>query len=102
MKGINKDRSLRADGKRVGGAIATKDYFGSGSYEVRMKVLPKFGVSSAIWTFHYQEYYPGHPEYVAKPVGAPDYYASNHEIDIEMPGRPGAAHKLRVSRVCTL
>ena len=93
LKGINKDRSLRADGKRVGGAIATKDYFGSGSYEVRMKILPKFGVSSAIWTFHYQEYYPGHAEYVAKPVGAPDYYASNHEIDIEMPGRPGAAHQ---------
>ncbi len=92
VKGINRDRSMRADGKRVGGAIATRDYFASGRYEVRMKVVPKFGAVSALWTFQYAEYYPGDQEYIAKPVGMPDYYAVNHEIDIELPGRPGSAH----------
>jgi beta-glucanase (GH16 family) len=91
-KGINRDHSLRADGKRVGGAIATRAYFASGRYEVRMKVVPKFGTVSALWTLQYSEYYPGDPEYIAKPVGKPDYYAMNHEIDIEFPGRPGPAH----------
>ncbi len=92
LMGINKDLSERADGKRVGGAIATKDYFASGDYEIRMKVVPQYGVASAIWTFQYAEYYPGDPEYLEKPVGGVDYYAVNHEIDIEMPGRPAAAH----------
>ncbi|OUS77971.1 hypothetical protein B1748_04155 [Paenibacillus sp. MY03] len=92
VKGINKDYSQRADGKRVGGAIATKDYFASGSYEVRMKVAPSLGVASAIWTFSYQEFYPGDPAYKEKPVGGQDYYAVNHEIDMEFPGRPGPAH----------
>ncbi len=92
LMGINKDYSVRSDGKRVGGAIATKDYFASGDYEIRMKVVPQYGVASAIWTFQYAEYYPGDPEYIDKPVGGEDYYAVNHEIDIEMPGRPGSAH----------
>ena len=53
VKGINRDFSLRPDGKRVGGAIATLDYYASGKYEVRMKVAPQLGVASAIWTFHW-------------------------------------------------
>lgn len=92
VKGINRDYSKRTDGKRVGGAIATRPYFASGRYEVRMKVVPKFGAVSAMWTFQYAEYYLGDPGYIARPVGAPDYYAVNHEIDIELPGRPGRAH----------
>src|SRR5690606_5767777 len=80
-------------GKRVGAAIATKEYFASGRYEVHMKVAPEFGACTAMWTFHYQEYYPGDPEYKEKHVGGGDYYAINHEIDIEFPGRPGPAHQ---------
>ena len=92
VRGVNKDMSVRTDGKRTGAAIATKAYFASGSYELRMKVAPSLGVCSAIWTFHYQEFYPGDPGYVSKPVGGDDYYAVNHEIDIELPGRPGPAN----------
>src|SRR5690606_13413906 len=93
VMGINKDGSIRTDGKRVGAAIATAYYFGSGRYEVRMKVPPELGVCTAIWTFHYQEFYPGDPQYREKPVGGKDYYAINHEIDMEFPGRPGPAHE---------
>ena len=55
------------------------------------RLAPQLGVCSAFWTFHYQEFYPGDPQYVEKPVGGQDWYAINHEIDIEFPGRPGAA-----------
>jgi len=88
VKGINKDGTVRADGKKVGAAIATKDYYGSGKYEFSMKVAPELGVSSAVWTFHYQEVEPGDPQY----QGSGDYYVVNHEIDIEIPGRTGPAH----------
>lgn len=89
LLGINKNGTTRADGKKVGAAIASTEYFGSGTYEVRMKVLPHFGAVSTIWTFHYQEHDEGSPEYVAN-NGSGDYWISNHEIDIEMPGRPAA------------
>ena len=55
LKGVNKDGSQRADGKRTGAAIATKDYYASGSYEVVAKVSPELGACSAIWTFEYEE-----------------------------------------------
>jgi len=88
--GINKDGSTRPDGARVGAAVATDAYYASGRYEVRMKVAPVDGLSSAIWTFHYEELYPGEPGY---PEGELGYYAINHEIDIELPGRPSAAYE---------
>ncbi|MEV4515215.1 glycoside hydrolase family 16 protein [Dactylosporangium sp. NPDC049525] len=101
--------STRTDGKRVGAAIATADYYGPGRYEIRMKVANAPGVSTAIWTYNYQELYAGQsqpvqpaslgwPDYTFQclPVGCPDpsnpgdgYYAVNHEIDIEFPGRSG-------------
>lgn len=90
LKGINKNGTTRADGKKVGGGIASKAYLGSGTYEVRMKVLPHFGAVSTIWTFHYREYPSGTPEYVAN-SGSGGLWVSNHEIDIELPGRPAAA-----------
>ncbi|OXM14663.1 family 16 glycosylhydrolase [Paenibacillus herberti] len=94
--GINRTGAPRKDGKRVGAAIATSRYFGSGEYEVRMKVPnvnngSPHGAVPAIWTFHYQEFDEGSPEYVAN-NGTGDYWASNHEIDIELPGRPGPPH----------
>lgn len=48
LKGVNKDGSRRADGKRTGAAIATKEYYASGSYEVVAKVSPELGACSAI------------------------------------------------------
>ena len=41
-----------------------------------------------MWTFEYEELYPGDPGF----QGHGEYYVVNHEIDIEMPGRPGSAH----------
>ncbi len=69
-------------GVRTGAAIATRKYFGAGSFEIRMKVAKELGVCSAVWTFFYNE---------------DDYYENggpilNHEIDIELPGRPNASH----------
>jgi beta-glucanase (GH16 family) len=83
--GINKDLSTRDDGMRVGSAIATEQYFGSGRYEARMKIAPELGVASAFWTFFYQELYPGDEGY----TGRGRYMVVNHEIDIEAPGRAG-------------
>lgn len=54
---------------KVGGAIATKEKFASGSYEVRAKICPQPGALSAFWTYYYEN---------------EDY---NHEIDFEFPGR---------------
>jgi len=80
IMGINKDLTRQSTGVRTGGAIATRRYFGPGSYEVRMKVAGELGVCSALWTFYYND---------------DDYCESgaaivNHEIDIELPGRPGS------------
>lgn len=72
-RGINRDGSRRADGKRAGSAVATRDYFGPGRFEVRMRIIPRLGVVSAMWTLHHQE------TLAAGIV--------NHEIDIELPGR---------------
>jgi|GEM_PF-565917 len=76
LRGINRDGTARADGKRCGGAIATKEYFGSGSYEIRARIAPELGCCSAMWTFEYEENY---SDDTLKIV--------NHEIDIEFPGR---------------
>jgi len=101
--GMNTNGVPRNDGKRVGSAIATSRYFGSGEYEIRMKIpkvitgpsnegLPH-GAVPAIWTFHYQEMDATSPEaqqFNADPNA--DYWASNNEIDMEFPGRPGPDH----------
>ena len=60
---------------RVGGGIFSHQYFGSGTFSVRAKVLPYYGAYSAFWTFWYGE-------------NGSD--VTNHEIDIEVPGRNGA------------
>lgn len=38
-------------GKRTGGAIVTHQAFGPGEFSVRMKALPRFGATTAFWTF---------------------------------------------------
>lgn len=75
LHGINRDKTERKDGKRCGGAIATKTYFGSGSYEIRARIAPELGCCSAMWTFEYEEDY------------SDGLKITNHEIDIEFPGR---------------
>ena len=74
--GINRDGTRRSDGKRCGGAIATREYFGSGSYEIRAKISPELGCCSALWTFEYEE-----------EDSDGELKITNHEIDIEFPGR---------------
>lgn len=83
VKGINKDLTRQTTGVRTGGAIATRDYLGAGSYEIRMKAAEELGVCSAIWTFYYND--DDHCSDGSTPI-------VNHEIDIELPGRPGPAH----------
>ena len=75
-RGINRNGTYRDNGKRCGGAIATKEYFASGSYEICAKISPEFGCCSAMWTFEYEEDYSGD-----------ELKVTNHEIDIEFPGR---------------
>jgi len=93
VMGVKANGGLRVDGRRVGAAIATRQYFGSGRFEAHMKVCPRLGACSALWTLHYEEYYPDHERYQKKPAGGDKYYAVNHEIDIELPGRPGPEKK---------
>jgi len=81
-------------GSKTAGMIISDRYFGSGSFEFRMKLPPQTGPCSAVWTFHYQEIYegePGYDDYVA--AGNFEYgnnnigrwVIPNHEIDIELP-----------------
>ena len=91
--GWNKDLSARPDGKRVGACAVTKDYYASGRYEIRAKVAPTSGVCCAMWTFEYEEIYDkSNPQYVER-TDNDGYYVVNHEIDIEMPGRPDFPHE---------
>lgn len=90
QRGINRDGSQRSDGKRCGGAIATREYYASGSYEIRAKVAPVLGCCSAMWTFEYEEDYLGD-----------DVKITNHEIDIEFPGRDGNGDFSLSHALCT-
>lgn len=83
---------------RVGAVVQTKENLGYGSYTVMAK-LPRFvGACSAIWTFHYEEAYPGSSLYDEiigdgiTPIGNDTdgyYVVRNHEIDIEFPSHIG-------------
>lgn len=76
VMGINKDLTRQTTGVRTGGAIASRRYFGPGSYEIRLKVAGELGVCSAVWTFFYND-----DDNCSN--GDP---IINHEIDIELPG----------------
>lgn len=77
VPGIWRDGSVREDGIRTGACVYTREFYGSGTYEVYARISPEPGGCSAIWTFEWeQEPLTGH--------------VINHEIDIELPGRPGA------------
>lgn len=57
------------DGRYTGAALISKFTVHAGRYEIKMKVLPRQGACTAFWTY-------------ANDVET----ASNHEIDIELPG----------------
>jgi len=77
-----------AHGRRSGAAVFTQERFGPGSFEVRMRVMPRVGACPAIWTF-YWENCPGQSS-VCPETGSVTRWQGdpiNHEIDIEFPGR---------------
>lgn len=82
VQGCNKNLP---GGIRTGAAIATRDYYASGCYEVVAKVAPVFGACSAIWTFEYEEYDKDSEEYKNYPDQTGKLAIVNHEIDIELP-----------------
>ena len=88
VMGINKFGVPRTHGKLAGGGAATKRYFASGRYEVRAKITPELGVCSSFATMHYRELYPGQLGYKEAGGNGRNVYIVNHEIDIELPGRP--------------
>ena len=54
IKGVKRvdGKIVRAeDGKRSGGVIVNKDFYASGSYEVRAKIINELGVVNAFWTY---------------------------------------------------
>ncbi|MCH2132133.1 MAG: family 16 glycosylhydrolase [Phycisphaerales bacterium] len=65
---------------RVGSAIATRQYFASGRYEVRARVAPELGAVTAFWPFHYIDYQKGEAGYWHEPNPR-----RNTEIDWEFP-----------------
>ena len=65
---------------RVGAAIATRQYFASGRYEVRAKVAPELGAVTAFWPFHYIDYQKAEQGYWHEPNPR-----RNTEIDWEFP-----------------
>ena len=66
--------------QRIGAAIATKDYYASGSYYVCARVPKHEGVVSAFWPFHYVAYQPNTQEGWNEPNPI-----RNTEIDWEFP-----------------
>ena len=73
VRGIGSDKRARPHGRRTGAAISTRQHFLGGRFEARVRIIPKLGVCSAMWTFFLDDQH-------GKPV-------RNHEIDIEFPGR---------------
>lgn len=62
IKGINAN-----NGKRTGSVIISRETLGPGRYEAKMMCMPRFGATTAMWTFYYDQ-----------------ATAANHEIDIEL------------------
>ena len=59
-------------GRRTGADLVSKFWTYPGRYEVRMKVAPRYGACTSLWTYiEYDSFYNGD--------------RNNHEIDIELP-----------------
>lgn len=73
-KGITqKDAAESRGGRRTGADLVSKFWTYPGRYEVRMKVAPRYGACTSLWTYI---------EYAATNNNG-DHH--NHEIDIELP-----------------
>lgn len=79
---------------RVGACLVYKEKTGFGRYEIDCIIPNYLGVCYAMWTFFYNEIYPGDPrwdDFIAEglhPQGSEEdgyYLTRNHEIDIELP-----------------
>ena len=57
VRGIDRDGNRREDGKRSGAAIATRQYFSSGRYEIRAKAAPEANIFSSMFTLEAEENY---------------------------------------------
>ena len=90
------DRSGKPSGfnSRIGACLVTRDYFGPGRYRVVLRPVQVPGVCNAIWSFHYEEGYPGSDLWMSivsdglhqQGDDVNGYYITrNHEIDIEFP-----------------
>lgn len=75
VRGVDKKGRAVVPGIRTGACLVSKRRMHYGSYRVRMKIVPHLGCCTAIWTFRYD---------------ASGGKVLNHEIDIEMPGRPAS------------
>ena len=58
-----------------GGVLITKDSYGPGRYEVKMKLLPRFGACTAFWTYMYGN---------SQDLEGNSHKDLNQEIDIEL------------------
>ena len=67
------DYQYTSSNRRTGSVIITRDTFGPGRYEVRMKAFPRIGACTAMWTY-----------YSSGSTVETNKYS---EIDIEIPGR---------------
>ncbi|WP_437920350.1 hypothetical protein [Sphingobacterium sp. LRF_L2] len=87
-------RGVNGFAKRLGGVVSTKERFGAGRYEVKMRILqkPDVGVLSSAWTFYYKELKDIQAAAYQKALGKGNIAAAdgtlvlNHEIDIEVLG----------------
>lgn len=87
-------RGVGGQNRRLGGVIKSKQRFGSGRYEIKMRILqaPDMGVLSAAWTFWYKEITAeANPGAWQKALAAGNIADNgkivlNHEIDIEVKG----------------
>jgi|GEM_PF-5578398 len=66
-----KNGERRENGKRTGAVVSSRDFLGPGRFETRIKVMPRFGATTAFWTFFYEDAKAGQVE-------------KNHELDIEL------------------
>ena len=94
IRGTNRTGGVSDINVRIGGCIVTRDYFGPGSYRILCKPASLPGVCTALWTFHYEEGYPGSVLYdlhqqdgihISGEEVNGFYTVRNHEIDIEFP-----------------
>lgn len=94
VRGVDSYGNRTSANKCIGGCLVTNDYFGPGSYRIDAKFPTSIGACAAMWTFHYEEAYPGTALYdqllsdglpVAGDIENGFYIVRNHEIDIETP-----------------